>query len=62
MYRKEDFHRLIEATLQRSGAAVHDYASVLWFVLDPQEGGFINQEAFHDIVELMGMPYCDIYK
>jgi hypothetical protein len=48
--------------LERTGAAVRDYVGVLWFVLDPTETGFVTREALKGLLELMAMPYCDIYR
>ena len=59
---KESFFRLMEATLQRSGAAFRDYTGVLWFVLDPKETGSISRDALESLVELLSLPYCDIYR
>ena len=59
---KESFFRLMEATLQRSGAAFRDYTGVLWFVLDPKETGAISRDALKSLVELLSLPYCDIYR
>ena len=59
---KENFFRLMEATHQRSGAAFRDYVGVLWFVLDPKEAGSISRDAFKSLLELLSLPYCDIYR
>ena len=59
---KENFFRLMEATHRRSGAAFRDYIGVLWFVLDPRETGSISRDALKSLVELLALPYCDIYR
>ena len=62
---KESFFRLMEATRRRrsSGmASFRDYVGVLWFVLDPKETGAISRDALKSLVELLSLPYCDIYK
>ena len=59
---KENFFRLMEATHHRSGAAFRDYIGVLWFVLDPMETGSISRDALKSLVELLALPYCDIYR
>ena len=60
---KESFFRLMEATRRRSsGSSFRDYVGVLWFVLDPKETGAISRDALKSLVELLSLPYCDIYK
>ena len=54
---KGHFTQLVESSLgaKSSSGKVKDYANLLWFVLDPEETGFVTREALRNIVELMGI-------